>query len=229
MDFQRRRDAYEFLRNMILSGELPPLSRIKEQEVAARLDVSRTPVREALARLEMEGLISRNPRKGAIVCRVELDEVDEIYEIRAALETLVARRACQRATEDEIEEMSRALVQAQRCKEVGDIDNMMKNTVRFHSLLNRSSRSPRLIALLRSLEDRLVGFRQEGLRYPGRADSAMRQHWGILDALRRRDFAEMSRWIEEHAEVGRAVAVKTHLEEGRRRRMVEHGRDARPG
>ena len=219
MNRQRRADVYDFLRSRIISGELAPLSRIKEQEVAAQLDISRTPVREALARLEMEGLVRRAPRRGATVSPVELDEVDEIYEIRAALEKLVARRACERATDAEIEEMTRALQRAQSCLEAGDIDRLIENTMHFHTLLNHSSRSPRLIALLRTLEDRLVSFRNKGLRYPGRAESAMRQHWGILEALRRKDLPDMCRWIDEHAEVGRVTAIKTHLEEGRNRRM----------
>lgn len=212
--------VYDTLRSKILSGELPPLSRLKEQEIAAQFNVSRTPVREALARLEMEGLVFRTPRRGAVVCPVEMDEVDEIYQIRAALESLVAKRACERATEAEIQEMARALERAESFRMAGDYDNLQKNTVLFHTLLNASSRSPRLISMLRTLEDRLVSFRTKGLRYPGRADSAMRQHWGILEALRRRDPVEMCRWVEEHAEVGRATAIKTHLEEGRDRRMV---------
>src|SRR5512146_2012773 len=101
--------VYEHLHRRILSGELPPHSRIKEEEIALLLGISRTPVREALARLEMEGLIKRAPRKGAVVCQVELDEVDEIYQIRDALETLVAIRACERATDAEIVEMRLAL------------------------------------------------------------------------------------------------------------------------
>jgi DNA-binding GntR family transcriptional regulator len=214
-------DVYDALRNKILTGELPPLSRLKEQEVAAQFSLSRTPVREALARLEMEGLIRRSPGRSAVVCPVEMDEVDEIYQIRAALETLVAQRACERATDDEIQAMACELTLAQSHLEAGDIDNLRVHTVRFHHMLNASSRSPRLIAMLRSLEERLVSFRQKGLRYPGRGESAMRQHWAILEGLRRRDEAEMRRWVEEHAEVGRQTAIKTHLEEGRERRMAE--------
>ncbi len=222
VDSQRRTDAYEFLRGKILSGEMPPLSRVKEQVVAAQLHLSRTPVREALARLEMEGLVRRAPNRGVTVCSVELDEVDEIYEIRRVLESLVAERAVQRATEAEIQEMERALRQAQVSLEAGDFETLRKHTFHFHFLLNRSSRSPRLMALLRTLEDRLASFSRRALRYPGRAESAMRQHWGILDGLRRRDLAEMRRWIEEHAERGGVTAIKTHLEETRNRRMVDY-------
>jgi len=211
--------VYEFLRDRIRSGELPPHCRLKEQDVAVQLNISRTPVREALARLEIEGLVKRVPRRGAIVAPVELDEVDEIYELRAALESLVAKRACERASEAEIEEMDAVLRRAQSCLEANDLDGNQRSTVEFHRLLNRASRSPRLIELLRTLEDRLVVFRYRGVRYPGRAASAMRQHWGILEALRRRDAAEMCRWVVEHAEEGRQVAIKTHLEEARSRRL----------
>ncbi len=221
MNSQLPTGAYEFLRSRILSGALPPNSRLKEQELAAQLRISRTPVREALARLEIEGLVRRSPRRGAVVSPVELDEVDEIYEIRAALEALVARRACDRATGEELNEMEQALRAAQECREAGDADALLKNTVHFHQLFNRSSRSPRLIALLRSLEDRLEPFRRAGIRRPGRAESAMCQHWGIFGGLRDRDLATMQKWIEEHAEAGRQAAIKTHLEAARSRRMEQ--------
>src|SRR5512133_2211345 len=103
MSLQTPVGAYEFLRGQILSGELPPQSRIREREVAAQLGISRTPVREALTRLKSEGLVDSSPRRGAVVCQIELDEIDEIYEIRAALERLVAKRSCERATDAEIE------------------------------------------------------------------------------------------------------------------------------
>ncbi len=219
MNSQIPNGAYEFLRSRILSGEIPAHCRLKEQDLAAQLKVSRTPVREALARLEMEGLVHRSPRRGAVVSPIEIDEVDEIYEIRASLETLVAKRACERASEAEIEEMDRQLRLAQAHLEAGEVDALLEHTVRFHELFNRSSKSPRLIALLRTLEDRLEPFRRGGIRLSGRADSAMGQHWGILNGLRHRNVAEIQRWIEEHAEVGRLTAIKTHLEAARSRRM----------
>ncbi len=219
MNIQLSNGVYEFLRRRILSGELPPQSRIKEQEVAAQLGISRTPVREALARLETEGFVQSSPRRGAVVCRVELDEIDEIYEIRAALERLVAKRACERATEVEIEEMDRELLCAEMELASGDLYAAGKHTLQFHALLNRTSRSPRLVAMLRSLDERLGAFRNRSMHQPGRAEGAMRQHRAILEALRRRDVREMQRWIEEHAERGRLSAIKAHLEEGRARRM----------
>ncbi len=216
--------VYEHLHRRIVSGELPPHSRIKEEEIALLLGISRTPVREALAKLETDGLIKRTPRKGAVVCQVELDEVDEIYQIRDALETLVAIRACERATEDEVAEMGEALGRAEECLRAGSVDEMSRNTLHFHALLNRASRSPRLVRMLRTLEDRLTIFRYRGLRLPGRSATVMKQHWGILEGLRRRDTAAMTAWIHEHAEAGRMAAIKTHLEEGRNRRMADSGR-----
>ncbi len=223
MNSQIPNGAYEFLRSRILSGEIPAHCRLKEQDLAAQLKVSRTPIREALARLETEGLVRRSPRRGAVVSPVELDEVDEIYQIRDALETLVAIRACERATDPEIEEMCSTLRRAEESQRSGDLDEMTKSTLQFHALLNRAGRSPRLAQMLRTLEDRLAAFRYRGLRYPGRSASAMRQHWGILEGLQHRDVAEMTNWIHEHAEAGRLAAIKTHLEEGRSRRMAADG------
>ncbi|HEX2923611.1 MAG TPA: GntR family transcriptional regulator [Chloroflexota bacterium] len=212
--------AYEYLRGRILSGKLLPYCRIVEKDVAARLHVSRTPIREALARLEMEGLVMRSPRKGAVVCPVELDEVDEIYQIRAALECLAARRACTRVTEDELEEMDTYLRQAQECLDGNDLDSISRYTVEFHALVNRASHSPRLVALLRSLDERLTVFRQNQLHYPGHMQTAMQQHFEILDALKRKDAREMMALIEKHSEEGRSTAIKVHLEEAQNRRMA---------
>lgn len=211
--------AYEYLRGRILSGELPPQSRIKEQEIAAQLGISRTPVREALARLKSEGFIDSSPRRGAVVCRVELDEIDEIYEIRAALERLVAKRACERATDAEIAEMDQILLCAETELASGDRQAAGKHTLEFHALLNRTSGSPRLVAMLRSLDERLGAFRNRSIHQPGRTEGAMRQHRAILESLRRRDVAEMQRWVEDHAERGRLSAIRAHLEAARARRM----------
>jgi DNA-binding GntR family transcriptional regulator len=211
--------AYEYLRGKILSGELLPQSRIKEQEVAAQLGISRTPVREALARLESEGLVQSSPRRGAVVRQVELDEIDETYEIRAALERLVAKRACERATEAEIEEMDQLLRIAEGELARGDRMAAGRHTLQFHALLNRTSRSPRLVAMLRSLDERLSAFRNQSMHQLGRAEEAMRQHRALLEALRRRDAQEMQHWVEEHAERGRLSAIKAHLEAARVRRM----------
>lgn len=211
--------AYAYLREKILGGELRPGSWLKEQEIAAQLGISRTPVREALARLEMEGFVNRSPRRGAIVCQLELDEIDEIYEIRAALEHLVAKRACRRATEAEIDAMEQELRTAQQCVEQGDIGTSRRHTAQFHILLNRSSRSPRLVEMLHSLDARLTAFRNRQRMTRERAEAVARQHWGILEALRARDVTAMQRWIDAHAERSRLAAVDAYLEEARARRM----------
>ncbi len=213
--------AYEFLRSRILSGELPPESRIKEQQIAEQLGISRTPVREALARLKTEGFVDSVPRRGAVVRRIELDEIDEIYEIRAALERLVVKRACERATEAEIEAMDQELICAERELLGGDRLTAGKHSRQFHVLLNRSARSPRLFSMLRSLEERLAVFRNRSMHQAGRAEGAMHQHRGLLEALRRRDLATMQQLVEEHAERGRLYAIKANLEAARVRRMED--------
>ncbi len=219
MDEQLPGSAYTFLREKISCGELPPGSWLKEQEIAAQLGISRTPVREALARLELEGFVKSSPRRGAVVCQLELDEIDEIYEIRAALEHLVAKRACQRATEAEIDAMEQELCAAERCVDLEDFAAARPHTAEFHILLNRSSRSPRLIAMLHSLDARLAVYRNRTRHTPERAEVVRRQHRGILEGLRARNVAEMQRWIDDHAERGRLSAINTHLEEARMRRM----------
>lgn len=219
MNDQLPSGAYAYLRDKILSGDLPPHSRLKEQEIAAQLGISRTPVREALTRLELEGFVKSSPRRGTVVCQVELDEIDEIYEIRAALECLVAQRACKRATEDEIDAMDQKLRAAERCVDLGDLAASQRHTAQFHILLNRSSASPRLIAMLHSLDDRLTAFRNLSAPAPERAEVVRRQHRGILEALRERNVVEMQRWINEHAERGRLGAINAYLEKARARRM----------
>ncbi len=219
MNDQLPNSTYAYLRDKILSGDLPPHSRLKEQEIAAQLGISRTPVREALTRLELEGFVKSSPRRGTIVCQIELDEIDEIYEIRAALECLVAQRACKRVTEEEIDAMDQELRAAEQCVEMGDLVASQRHTALFHILLNRSSASPRLITMLGSLAERLTAFRNLSAPERERAEVVRRQHRGILEALRARDVAEMQRWIEEHAERGRVGAINAYLETGRARRM----------
>src|SRR5690606_12292208 len=113
--------VFEVLREAIITGKLRPGERLMEVQLAEELGVSRTPVREAIRKLELEGLVLMIPRRGAYVAEISMKDIADVFEIRAALEGLAAQLAAERCTPEEIENLERSLVQINVSAERGDI------------------------------------------------------------------------------------------------------------
>ena len=146
--------AYQAVRDGIIAGRFAPASRITEQEVAAAAGVSRTPAREALRRLHAEGLVSFTPNQGAVVSDWSAADLDEIFDLRALLESHGAARAAARASEAEVAAL-RALAEQQlveaRAREAGYLDRIAELNSRFHRHLQQAAGSPRLLRALAAL------------------------------------------------------------------------------
>lgn len=146
--------AYQAVRDGILAGRYAPASRITEQEVAAVAGVSRTPVREALRRLHAEGLVDFTPNQGAMVTDWSVADADEIFELRALLESYGAARAAERASEAQTAELRRlAELQYEECgtRSEGYLERIGELNSRFHRRLQEAAGSPRLSRVLASL------------------------------------------------------------------------------
>ncbi len=193
---------FEALRDAILSGELPPGQRLKQNELAARLGGSPTPVREALQKLEARGLLIRVPHAGARVARVGPDEVVEVYRIRAVLEGLAARLAVENSTEAELGALVEKLVAIQRRLEAkqrsGRIGGWMRLNDEFHDEVVRAARCPRLLYLISEL--RLMVPRDRFGLVPNQLSRTVPEHQEIIDVIRARNPA----WAE--------AAVRAHVE-----------------
>jgi DNA-binding GntR family transcriptional regulator len=195
-----RQTAHEYvlgvLRRAILNGELRSGSRLVQAELAAMLDVSTTPVREALRDLATEGLVQFDPHRGAIVSELSADDVHDIYEIRRVLEPLAMRQA--------VPNVSDALIARLRKLHEGmladphSVDWVDRNRV-FHMAVYETAASPRLATIIRNLQDASVMYIGASLQQnPGLREEANHDHAEILDALERRDTEAAVKALEDH-------------------------------
>ena len=184
-----REAVYEQLKQAVLSGAFDDGERLVEHDLAERLSVSRTPVREALKRLESEGLLTALPRQGLVAKKYTNEEIREIYMIRIALESLAAEYAAMNATDEDIaelevlaDEMERVATDPQAADEA-----YFEAHRSFSEAFNRASRMPTLVRLIESLREQLSRFRRVSLRGKARRDAAQQEHRELLEAIRRKD------------------------------------------
>jgi DNA-binding GntR family transcriptional regulator len=192
--------VFESLREAILSGQLRPGERLMEIQLAEEMGVSRTPVREAIRKLELEGSVVMIPRKGAYVSGLSLKDIADVFEIRGALEGLAAELASDRITDEELEELERYLVKIAEEIENGDLNKVVQTDTDFHSLLYQASRNGRLTQIINNLREQIQRFRTTSLSYPGRMKNALEEHRKIVEAIASRDGDLARKLAQEHIE-----------------------------
>ena len=178
---------FEHIRDLIISGKLEAGRKLVEEELAEQFNVSRTPVREALRKLEIEGLVQYQPRRGVVVAGFSRDDVDEIYAARAVLEGLAARLAAERATDAEIAELGRRLAQMNRASEAGDFQRTARIHTRFDDVLYRIGHNRRLYNILSQFSEYIEHCQMVSMERPGRADEIRVEHNAMYRAIAERD------------------------------------------
>lgn len=192
-----RKHVYQEIESAILSGALGPGESLGEVKLSEELGVSRTPVREALVQLELEGLVKTIPNRGAVVVGVTEDDVKEIYQIRMRIEGLAARRTAERITEDEIEQMREILELQEFYVSRGDTMQVWHLDSRFHDLLFECCRSRPLKHMLSSFHNYIQNARASTVR-EGRAEKSTSEHRKIFEAIERRDPDMAEKYMSEH-------------------------------
>lgn len=200
---QIRDKVYNTLKMAILKAEIKPGDRLIERKLAEQLNVSRTPVREAIRMLELERLVSHLPRVGAVVTMVDDMEVNEIYRIRAVLEGLAARMAAERIKPDKLKKMQHLLTLLEKYSLMDDLENLQKTHQDFNDLIYESAESPRLYFLITSLVDHINRCTRVGYARPGRIAEAAEEHRRLVEAIRLRDGDLAERVAREHIENSR--------------------------
>lgn len=195
-----REIVYESLRNTIISGKIPVGERIVEKEYAERLNISRTPVREALRALEMEELVEYIPRVGVVVKRISIEDVFEIYKIRQHLEVLAAISAMDNITEDEIKEIEDLLTLTEEKNAQGEIEEVIKLFGVFNQKVYEASRMKRLTSMISKLNEYLQRFRNISISDNERRESALQDHREILRAIISKNKDEIENIIKSHLE-----------------------------
>jgi DNA-binding GntR family transcriptional regulator len=195
--------AYQALREAILAMDIYRSDadlRLDEQSLATSLGVSRTPVRQALARLEHEGLVQIMPRRGVFIVRKSKDEITEIIRAWAALESMAARLLCERATDDEIgrlRELFSAFVDDDELRP--HLNEYSEANLRFHQQIIELSRSSVITALVAGLLVHVRAIRGRMIGEDDRAERSIVDHMHIIEALEKRDAELAERLVREHA------------------------------
>ncbi|MBP1764898.1 MAG: rspR 3 [Firmicutes bacterium] len=190
----------ETLREAIVAGTLKPGERLMEIQLAEELGVSRTPVREAIRKLELEGFVVMIPRRGTYVADLSIKDVNEVFEIRTALDILAAGLAVERITEEELEQLERVLVEIGEYIEQNDIEKIVAADGRYHDILYRASRNDRLVGIINNLREQFTRFRSISMAYPGRIKNTVDEHRQLVEAIAQRDIALAQRLAREHME-----------------------------
>jgi DNA-binding GntR family transcriptional regulator len=207
--------AIEVLRDAILSGLLVPGERLTQNDLAERLGISPTPIREALRQLEAEGIIERTPHKGVRVTEVDSRQIREIYHLRMALEGLATRWAAPNLTADDFDALDEMEKSISTAVAEGRLDQIKSLNYKFHFRIYERAKAPTLLDFIRRLWPRFFwpNFPWDAWeKVPGYADKAHDDHKHILTALRRGDGEGAQKLLEAHIAYG-AETVLNHLAE----------------
>lgn len=204
--------VFHTLRQAILKGELEPGERLMEIQLANRLGVSRTPIREAIRKLELEGLVLMIPRKGAEVAKISQKSLKDVLEVRRSLEELAIELACQRMTEDEIRELEDAQKAFAAAVEKGEAMSIAETDEHYHDIIYNGTGNIRLVQILNNLREQMYRFRLEYIKDADKRQVLMAEHEIILKAVRQRKSAEAKSAIREHID-NQEITVLKNLKE----------------
>jgi DNA-binding GntR family transcriptional regulator len=204
-----RERAYEYLKGAILSGRFSPGERLTEEHLARQLGISRTPIREALHKLESEGLITPLATRGFVAARDSREEVDELFDIRAVLEGYALRLCSARITEQVLQRLEETIERAAEALTRGCLDEVFQWNTRFHDILHELiTDKHRLYQQMVTMRQYVLRYRKNTLESPDGGSRTLNGHRTILLALRLRDPDLCERVMREHIQESKADALR---------------------
>ncbi|NWF91706.1 MAG: GntR family transcriptional regulator [Syntrophaceae bacterium] len=204
-----REKVYEYLKSAILSGRFDPGTRLAEEHLARETGVSRTPVREALHKLELEGLVKPLETRGFIVSRDSKEEVEELFEIRAVLEGYALRVISQTISDGHLEELNVFIEKAEDALRNGRTDEVYRWNTKFHDTLHQMvTDKHRLHRLMVNVRKYALRYRRNTLKYPDGVRRTIDGHRKIVLALKLRDPELCERVMREHIEEAKQDAIQ---------------------
>ena len=195
-----REIAYEVLKHAIVTGEIPAGERIVETDHAERLHISRTPLREALRKLERDGLVEYVLRRGVVVRAFTIEDVDEIYTIRNALEMLTLPAIVERATQEDIASLRAKLHEMDKVMAMDDIEKLSPMARAFHSAITHISGKNRILRVIESQDEFINRFSAMAIRQEDRRVQAHEEHHKLVDYIEQRDLAHLEKLTRKHIE-----------------------------
>ncbi|MDP4126516.1 MAG: GntR family transcriptional regulator [Bacillota bacterium] len=195
-----RDSVFSILRNAILERKLEPGQRLVERDIAEQLGVSRTPVREAIRKLELEKLVTHIPRKGVVVSGFSKDDIIEILLIRTSLEALICSIAATKIKSKEVERLEALAKEISDEHVNGNFKKSNQLNDKFHEIIYRSAESPRVYNLFNTLREYITKFTQVAYSKPGRPEEVWTEHNEIIEALRNHDCSSAEAAAKRHVE-----------------------------
>lgn len=208
----------ETIRQAIVDGVFSPGERLMEIQLADEMGVSRTPVREAIRKLELEGFVVMIPRRGTYVADISIKDINEVYEIRTSLEVLAAGLAAERISDEELETMQRLLVEIGQHIEDGNIEKIVEIDTAFHDVLYKASRNKRLAGIINNLREQITVIRRRSMMYPGRLQNTMEEHRILVDSIAAHDVDRAQKAARLHMENAEHTLLKDMLESAERKK-----------
>lgn len=190
--------VFHTIRENILSGKYAPNEELKEKTIGEELGVSRTPVREALRQLELEGLVSIIPNKGAYVVGISRKDMQDIYEIRCRLEGLCARWAAEHITKEQLDELEEIVFRADFHAKKGNAEHLVELDNQFHETLYKAADSKELQRVLSDFHHYLQRVRKITLMDTNRAVESNKEHMMIVEALKEHDAEKAEKLASRH-------------------------------
>lgn len=198
-EFLPLRDVvFNTLRQAILTGELKPGERLMEIHLANRLGVSRTPIREAIRKLELEGLVTMIPRRGAEVAQITEKSMNDVLEVRRAVDALCVELACDRISEEALEELKKACDAFEMAVKTKDVKQIAQADVALHDIIVQATGNNRLIQLVNTLSEQMYRYRFEYIKDISQHENLVEEHRVIYQAIVNKDKETASRAAKEH-------------------------------
>lgn len=190
--------VFNTLRQSILTGELKPGERLMEIHLADKLGVSRTPIREAIRMLELEGLVTMIPRRGAEVAQITEKNLREVLEVRGALDALAVELACERITQEELEQLKKACDHFEEETKKGSANQVAQADVALHDIILKASRNEKLVQMIGNFSQQMYRYRLEYVKDEAHYEMLILEHQRIYEAIRDRDKERGAEAIRTH-------------------------------
>ena len=187
-EFLPLRDVvFNTLRQAILTGELKPGERLMEIHLANRLGVSRTPIREAIRKLELEGLVTMIPRRGAEVAQITDKSMSDVLEVRRAMDALCVELACERISDEELKELKAACDNFEHAVRSKDNKKIAKADVELHDIIVKATGNSRLVQLINNLSEQMYRYRYEYIKDASQHNRLIEEHRIIYESIVNKD------------------------------------------
>jgi DNA-binding GntR family transcriptional regulator len=212
--FQERKSlgehVFESLKQAIIQGNITAGEWLVESHIAETLGISRTPVREAIHKLEREGLIERQPRGGFTVLGLNRNDIEETFGIRSVLEGYAARLAAEKHKKEELAPLEKKIEEFQNALERKKMDVLPVINTEFHDMLYALSKSPKLVHMINGLQDQIYRYRELILKEKRFAVTSNRDHFELLKLIRKRDVEGAEHLVRDHILRGQEMVLKEY-------------------